>query len=211
MRRRLHWIDPWRFAAADDPEWHPDDTCLARKHQRHHRRMRLPAQQLLRRRGASGAPDPSSMPSATSRSVTLRITGAKSDESARTSTGRESSCQHGRRGRERSERPQAPLDGVRNFLTKRWGHASSAGLCVRGRTPWVSGTAVADGIEDGSCGLSWRARCGSARADAFGGDAAVVVVAAIGAGTADASAMRHDAAAADRRFSSARSWRPSRA
>jgi hypothetical protein len=28
MRRRLHGIDPWRFAAADDPEWHPDDTCL---------------------------------------------------------------------------------------------------------------------------------------------------------------------------------------
>jgi hypothetical protein len=28
MRRRLHGIDPWRFAAADDPEWHPHDTCL---------------------------------------------------------------------------------------------------------------------------------------------------------------------------------------
>jgi hypothetical protein len=27
MRRRLHGIDPWRFAAADDSEWHPDDTC----------------------------------------------------------------------------------------------------------------------------------------------------------------------------------------
>ena len=24
MRRRLHGIDPWRFASADDPEWHPD-------------------------------------------------------------------------------------------------------------------------------------------------------------------------------------------
>jgi hypothetical protein len=27
MRRRLHEIVPWRFAAADDPEWHPKDTC----------------------------------------------------------------------------------------------------------------------------------------------------------------------------------------
>jgi hypothetical protein len=26
MRRRLHGIDPWRFAAADDPDYHPRET-----------------------------------------------------------------------------------------------------------------------------------------------------------------------------------------
>jgi hypothetical protein len=28
LRRRLHQIDPWRFAAASDPEHHPQDACL---------------------------------------------------------------------------------------------------------------------------------------------------------------------------------------
>ena len=28
LRRRLHQIDPWRFAAASDSEDHPQDACL---------------------------------------------------------------------------------------------------------------------------------------------------------------------------------------
>jgi len=94
-----------------------------------------------------------------------------------------------RRGRERSERPQAPSCQSAQLLTRRWGDASSSGLCLGLGSVGEPNGWLQTAEDGGKAAQTGESRCGSCVGKRIRRAMLFCCLAAISAGPADALAL----------------------
>ena len=94
-----------------------------------------------------------------------------------------------RRGRERSERPQAPSCQSAQLLTRRWGDASSSGLCLGWGSVGEPNGWLQTAEDGGKAAQTGESRCGSCVGKRIRRAMLFCCLAAISAGPADALAL----------------------